>query len=263
MAPIALGVEIAEIEPLLHAEMDRRDGAGDLAGDESFAADRALVIEQDAVRGVDAVGLAIVDRNPVGVELGRRIRRARIERRRLVLRNRLRLAVEFRGRGLVEADTSRTSLSSRIASSRRSVPSASTLAVYSGRLEGNLHMRLRREIVDLVGLRLLDDADQIGGVGQVAIVQDEARIGIMRILVEMLDPPGVEARRPTLDAVHLVALGEQQFGEIGAVLAGDAGDQSHFVLVHGVLFALKVVCSDPRLRRGRARRLAPMLPPLR
>ena len=28
-----------------------------------------------------------------------------------------------------------------------------------------------------------------------------------------------------LDAVHLVALGEQQLGEIGAVLAGDAGDQ--------------------------------------
>ena len=40
VAPVALGVEIAEIEPLLQAERDGGDRAGDLARDESFAADR-------------------------------------------------------------------------------------------------------------------------------------------------------------------------------------------------------------------------------
>ena len=42
VAPVALGVEIAEIERLLVAELDRRHRARDLAGDEGLAADRAI-----------------------------------------------------------------------------------------------------------------------------------------------------------------------------------------------------------------------------
>ncbi len=38
VAPVALGVEIAEIEALLQAELDRRDRARDLARDEGLAA---------------------------------------------------------------------------------------------------------------------------------------------------------------------------------------------------------------------------------
>ena len=57
----------AVLQPML----DRGDGARDLARDEGLAADRALVVEQDAVGGVHAVGLAVVHRDPVGVELGR------------------------------------------------------------------------------------------------------------------------------------------------------------------------------------------------
>ena len=41
-----------------------------------------------------------------------------------------------------------------------------------GRLEADLDVALGGQVVDLVGLHLLDDADQVGGVGQVAIVQD-------------------------------------------------------------------------------------------
>ncbi len=41
----------------------------------------------------------------------------------------------------------------------------------------------------------------------------------------MVDSAGVEGRGPPLDPVHLVALGQQQLGQIGPVLAGDAGDQ--------------------------------------
>ena len=36
---------------------------------------------------------------------------------------------------------------------------------------------------------------------------------------------GVERRGPADQAVDLVALAEQQFGEVGPVLAGDPGDQ--------------------------------------
>ena len=105
-----------------------------------------------------------------------------------------------------------------------------------GGLEADLHMALGGEIVDLVGLGLLDDADQVGRVGHVAVMQDEARIGLVRVLIEMLDAAGVERRRAALDAVDHVALGQQQFGKIGAVLAGDAGDQGDFMFAHGALF---------------------------
>ena len=83
MAPVALGIEIAEIKPILHTELDACHGARDLARHEGLAADRAFVIEENAVRGMDAIGLAIIHGDPIGIELRRRIGRARLEWRRL------------------------------------------------------------------------------------------------------------------------------------------------------------------------------------
>jgi hypothetical protein len=57
----------------------------------------------------------------------------------------------------------------------------------------------------------------------------------MQVAVEMVDAPGVENRGASLDAVDFIAPTQQQFGEIGAVLSGHAGDQSDLV-GHG-LFA--------------------------
>ncbi len=102
MAPVALGVEVAEEERLLQADLDAREAAGDLAGDEGLAAQGRLVIEEDAVAGVHAVGLAIIHTDPEGVQLGDSVRRTRIEGRRLALRDLLDEAVKLGGRGLVE-----------------------------------------------------------------------------------------------------------------------------------------------------------------
>jgi hypothetical protein len=55
VAPVALGVEVAEVEGVLQALLDAGGGAGDLAGDEGLAAAFALVVEEDAVAGVQAV----------------------------------------------------------------------------------------------------------------------------------------------------------------------------------------------------------------
>ena len=56
-------------------------------------------------------------------------------------------------------------------------------------------------------------------------MQQERHIAGVRILVEMIDARGVERGRPPLDAMHGVAEAEQIFGEIGAVLPGDAGEE--------------------------------------
>ena len=185
-----------------------------------------FVVEQDPVAGEEAVGLAVVHRDPVGVELGHRVGRARIEGRGLLLRHLLHQAVELRGRGLVEA---RAVAQPQDADRLQHAQRAQRVRVGGvlGLLEGHRHVALRREVVDLVGLDLLDDAHQAARVGHVAVVQDEAAIGLVRILVEVVDPVGVEQRGAALDAVHLVAFAEQELGEVGAVLAGDAGDECY------------------------------------
>jgi hypothetical protein len=59
-------------------------------------------------------------------------------------------------------------------------------------------------------------------------MQGETAILDVRILVEVVDAVGIEQGGPALDAMHLVALVEQELGEIGAVLSRDAGDQGDF-----------------------------------
>src|SRR5690606_23923792 len=79
--------------------------------------------------------------------------------------------------------------------------------------------------------RFLYDADEVGRVGHVAVVEDEPLVLLMRVLVEVLDAPGVERGRAALDAVDDIALVEQQLAQIGPVLARDPGDQCDFA--HG------------------------------
>lgn len=59
-------------------------------------------------------------------------------------------------------------------------------------------------------------------------MKEKAHAVDMRIAVEVVDTRSVERARPTDYAVDLVSLGEEQFGEIGAVLAGDASDEGFF-----------------------------------
>ena len=45
----------------------------------------------------------------------------------------------------------------------------------------------------------------------------------MKIMIKVVDPAGVDQRRAPFDPVNLIAFGEKEFGQIRAVLAGDAG----------------------------------------
>ncbi len=103
MAPVSLGVQVAEVEGLLLAAVDASDSAGDLTSDKSRTATRRFVIEENAVSGEHAVGLAVVDDDPVGVLLGDAVGRAGIERGGLRLGNLLDLSKELGSGGLIEA----------------------------------------------------------------------------------------------------------------------------------------------------------------
>jgi len=51
-------------------------------------------------------------------------------------------------------------------------------------------MALGRKVVDLVGLDLLEDADQVGGIGQISVMQDEMTVFFVGVLVEVVDDNG-------------------------------------------------------------------------
>jgi hypothetical protein len=72
------------------------------------------------------------------------------------------------------------------------------------------------------GLHLLDDADEVGRIRQIAVVQMQPDAVLVWILIKMIDPVGIERGGAALDTVDFVAFGEQQLGEVGTVLAGDS-----------------------------------------
>jgi hypothetical protein len=85
-------------------------------------------------------------------------------------------------------------------------------------VEGRRDEGLRREVVDLVRLRLLQRAHQARLVEQVALHDADP-------VLDVRDPVEVDVARAADEAVDLVALREQELREVAAVLAGDARDQ--------------------------------------
>ena len=210
VAPVALGVDVAEEERLLQADLDAGEAAGDLAGDEGLAAQGALVVEEDSVAGEDAVGLTVVDADPEGVHLGDGVGRARVERGCLALRDLLDEAVELRRGGLIELGLL---FEAEDADGFEEAKGAHGVGVGGvlGLLEGDLDVRLRAEVIDLVGLDLLHDVDERRGVGQVAIVQDELGVRVVRIFIQVINTRGIEQGGPPLDAMDFVAFFKEQF----------------------------------------------------
>ena len=84
------------------------------------------------------------------------------------------------------------------------------------------------QVVDFIRLSFLDDANQITGVAQVPVMQFEAGIVQVRVLVNMVNPLRVEEAAAALDAVNHIALFEQKLGQVRTVLASDAGDECDF-----------------------------------
>ena len=64
-------------------------------------------------------------------------------------------------------------------------------------------------MVNLVRFELVDQFDEVDGVGQVAIVKEKLHAMNVRILIQMVDSIGVEGARAPDDAVDLVALLQQ------------------------------------------------------
>ena len=201
------------------------------------------MVEQDAVAGVHAVGLAVIHHDPVGVELGHGVGAARVEGRGFLLGDFLHQAIQLGCAGLVEAGFF---LQPEDADGFEQAQRAQ--AVHVGGVfrafKANSYVALRTQVVDLVRLGFLHDADQVAAVAEVAVVQVKAGVVNVRVLVDVVHALGVELAAAALDAVHDVALFQQQLGEVRAVLAGDAGDEGDFGLGCGVGVGGHWVCFE-------------------
>ena len=113
------------------------------------------MVEEDAVGGVHAIGFAVIDGDPVAIELGDAIGAARIKRRALRLGHFLHFAVKLGGGGLIEAG----GLFHAENADRLEHPQRADRVGIGGifrRLEADLHMALGSEVIDLVRLHFLD-----------------------------------------------------------------------------------------------------------
>ena len=187
----------------------------DLPRDEQLAAARGFVIEEDPRAREDPITLPIVYRDVVAVDLRDAIRAPRVEGRQLVLRARADLAEHFRGGRLIEADLvvhAPDGLEQPRHAERRDLPRQDRL------VERRRHERLGGEVIYLVGPDLLEQRHQRRLVVQVALAQLEPSS-------QVLDPLGRLGRRAAKHPEDLVALLQEQLGEVRAVLARDPGDE--------------------------------------
>ena len=80
-------------------------------------------------------------------------------------------------------------------------------------------MALRRQVINLIGSDAVNQCHHISRIGHIAVVQGE-----IRMLIEPIDSMSVETTTSALDAVNLVALGQQQLSQIRSILTSDACD---------------------------------------
>ena len=224
-APVPAGPQGAQPDLPLVAQLDLGHAERHLAADEFRTAPGRLVVEQDPGHRVHAVGLAVVLGQEMPVGLGHAVRAARVERGLLGLRGLTDLAEHLRRRRLVEADLPVTR------GARRADPAAHPdrfqhpehaqpghLAGQLGLLPGHGHVGDRGQVVDLVRLHPFHRRDQAALIEQVTADQPD-------ILQQLADPADPRVGLAADQAPHLVALGQQVFRKIGAVLPGDPGDQ--------------------------------------
>jgi len=107
-------------------------------------------------------------------------------------------------------------------------PATGCLERVSRLIERNTHVALRAKVVNFVRLQIQYQIGQALTVGQIAIVQEQAISGLMRIGVDVVDTSSRKRRSTTNKTVNRVALFQQQFGKVGTILTRDPGNESGF-----------------------------------
>ena len=98
---------------------------------------------------------------------------------------------QLRGRGLIESDFVLEAKDPDCFEQAQRAKRIRICGVFR-RLERDPNVALGGEIVDLGWLHFLNDANEIGRIGHIAIVQKELYARSMRVLIKVIDAFGVE-----------------------------------------------------------------------
>ena len=209
VAPITLGVHVTEVQAFLLARLDVRHGEGDLARHEGFPSAGRLVVEQNSIARVHVIRLAVVHHGPESHHFCHRVRRSRVKRRLLRLRDLLHFAVQLRRGRLVE---SRRLLLPGQANRFEQVqrPDAVNFGGVHRHLERHLHVRLRGEVIHLRRSHVAADRHEGVQIRQVAVVQEEILPVRVSGLHDVFQSRVVVRRRSSLDPVHRVPCARRQ-----------------------------------------------------
>jgi len=182
------------------------------------------VVEKDAVGREDPVGLAVVLHDVIGVNLGGGVGALRLEGGGFAL-GRRGGAEHLAGRGLIESGVD-SGLADRLEEPQR--PQSRNIPGVLRHVEAHPHMALGAEVIDLIGLDVVQKVRELPGDSQIAVMKVDPRLGIVEVLVQMIDAVRIEGAGPTDQPVDLITLAEEKFGQIRSVLAGYAGDECLF-----------------------------------
>jgi len=208
--PVPLRVQVAEVELFLIPFKDIRDSPRGFPGDERLPPARRFMVEEYAVASEETVPFPVIHRHPIGVELGRSVGAPRIEGRLLALGGRG-CTEELRGRGLVVL---RGDAAPSYGFEKLRGAEAGRIARVFGHVEADPHMALSCQVVDLVGLYVIDHVGELARIGEVSEVQEEPCTRLMRVGVDVVDAARVERACPSDQTVDLVALCEKEFRKV-------------------------------------------------
>lgn len=144
----------------------------------------------------------MISDHPVGVNFGGTVGAAGVEWRGFIL-GRGRRPEHLAARGLVEfrLDAAPTE---GFEEARRS--QGRDVSGIFGKVEADADVALGAEMVDLIGLEVIDKISHLLGIGKIAVMEKEPDIRQMRVLIEMIDAAAVEAAGAADEAVDLIAL---------------------------------------------------------
>mmetsp|Transcript_32108 Transcript_32108/g.67312 ORF Transcript_32108/g.67312 Transcript_32108/m.67312 type:complete len:236 (-) Transcript_32108:172-879(-) len=227
MSPITLRIDVTKVEAFVKSLADTGDGDGDLARHEGGSTAGRLVVEEDAIGQVHAVGFAIVDENPECVLLCHCVGRTGVEGRSFGLGNLLNFSVKFGSGGLVETACF---LEATGADGIEHSKDTNTITVSSvlGHVERNLHVTHGTQIVNFIRLYIGDDCNEIGSIAQVTIMEEKLDSRVVTVAVNVIDAASIERRRATNNSVNSVTLRQQKFSQIGAILSCNSSDKCNF-----------------------------------
>ena len=94
-------------------------------------------------------------------------------------------------------------------------------------VEADPNVTLSCQVVDFLGLDLVDEVLEASCTTHIAVVKQEACF-VVRVIIEMVNATGVEGTRTPDQPMYLIAFKEKKLGEIRTVLASDACDKSFF-----------------------------------